>query len=103
MPQGNDYLEIIPKSEFHSSKQNDIQSRIYLDGNLQKLKLIFFIIIIINTLITILFFFLNWNQMNLFDWTLLAIDITIKVTNLFFSIYIIYKIKKTNTQVLSAF
>ena len=43
--------------------QEKIQLHIYLDGNLQKIKFIFFIIIVINTLITILFFFLNWTQM----------------------------------------
>lgn len=57
--------------------QEKIQLHIYLDGNLQKIKFIFFIIIVINTLITILFFFLNWTQMNLFG-------MLIKVANLLF-------------------
>ena len=42
MPRENNYLEVIPKNDFNSSKQDNIQSRIYLDGNLQKLKLVFF-------------------------------------------------------------
>jgi hypothetical protein len=37
--------------------------------------------------------------MSQFDWSLLGIDLMLKVSNIAFSIYILYQIKKINTQI----
>jgi len=99
MSQANDFFPVVPKNQFTISNQGRILSRIYLNNNLQRIKWILFIIIIIKTIITILFFFLSWTQMSQFDWSLLGIDLMLKVANVAFSIYILYQIKKINTRI----
>jgi len=99
MSQENNFFPVVPKNQCTISNQDRILSRIYLNNNLQRIKWILFIVIIIKTIITILFFFLNWTQMSQFDWSLLGIDLMLNVSNIAFSIYILYQIKKINTQI----